>query len=57
MTIMYQTKLIDDLIKENPDVTIKDFLETREEIRAVYKATEKMKYSELIEAIDKTLAA
>jgi hypothetical protein len=32
MTLEDQTKLIEDLIKENPDTTIKDFLELAREI-------------------------
>jgi hypothetical protein len=32
MTLEEQTKLIEDLIKENPDSTIKDFLELVKEI-------------------------
>lgn len=57
---MNNEQLIDDMIQENPDYTIKDYLELRDEITAIRKSAHKhdmMKYGELLEAIDKTLAA
>lgn len=55
---MQNEKLIDDLIKENPDVTIRDYLETRDEIEAIHRSMQKYnKIDDLIDKINKTLAA
>lgn len=35
MDLQLEIKLIDDLVKENPDHTIKDFIEIRDEIENI----------------------
>lgn len=43
MTLEDQTKLIEDLIKENPDSTIKDFLELVNEIDGISETARMVK--------------
>lgn len=38
MTLEEQTKLIDDLIRENSDVTIKEFIDLKCELEAIHNA-------------------
>lgn len=55
MTLTEQSQLIDDMIKEREDYTIKDFLDLRQELRSISSTNNKMNSTELIQAIDNTL--
>lgn len=39
MTLCERTKLIDDMIRENPDATIKDYFELMGEVNKIERAT------------------
>lgn len=60
MTLEEQTQLLNDLIRENTDVTIKEFLSVMAEIEAIRKNAPKPKkgptVEEVIEAANKILA-
>lgn len=45
MTLIEEQKLIDDMIKENPDTTIKDFLELKSEITGIEKSVPVIRYT------------
>lgn len=63
MTTEEAEKLIDDMVKENRNVTIKGYLELRDELTAIHKSFDKKvrkskKFTEdVLKQIDKTLAA
>lgn len=55
---MNPEQLIYDMIKENPNATIKDYLELRGELEAIHKSTVKAKkerFYKLLKQIDQTL--
>lgn len=52
MTLEEQNHLINDLIRENPDTTIKDFLDLKTEISGIAAITPKPTIEEAIIAVE-----
>lgn len=42
MTLREQNKLIEDMIRENPETTIKDFLEAKSDINLIRQTTDEI---------------
>lgn len=55
MTLADKTKLINDLIRENPDATIKDFLECMVELTGIARAAPPPTIEETITAAEEVL--